>query len=471
MRRQRFVLAVTLVIAVAIAVLVSLLVRARTISPEGEDVAAPATATHPSPILHGLNASSPPASQWSGLRLTLIDVGTGLPAPSLQVEVKGIAGSQAWQMISSSPEGFIDVETEASAELRSPDDSWRLLTIETSSTMTASGPRTVRAWIARVLRVRATVSFEELPPPSQAPYLTLTSACILRSPGAMDSADKDPGTHAWLAKHAPADLFHQVQTRKNPMEYLQLALQEVAVIVGAPGYAPATQIIDFSAFRGNEADVAFLLRPVNNVTVRVSDPDGKPLEKAHVQLIEDREGSPLDVNIYVEAALQRNRGQGYTVYHTNESARVSHLTGGETSASGSASLPSSGGATRRYLVVWAANHLPYLSRETDDLFREARNIVLEPMTPLRASYRFTHDGDPIHGGMLNLAEALDGLTPALPTILAHKDGSFPASLIVPGKEYYAVVHSRTGGSPHEGWLEFGSEEIIDTNTMRPERAR
>ncbi|MFM8278952.1 MAG: hypothetical protein ACKN9R_01180 [Candidatus Limnocylindrus sp.] len=287
----------------------------------------------------------------------------------------------------------------------------------------------------------------------------------------MDSSDKEPGTHAWLAKHAPAELFLQKGGRKSPIEYLQLALPDVAVIVGAPGYAASTQIIDFSAFDGEDADVTFHLIPGAKAMVRVTDSDGKPIEKAHVQLIEDREGSPRDVNIYLEALLRLNREQAYTVSYTNESARVSHITGADVSPTGVATLSSSGPATRRYLVVWAANHLPYLGSEPDSLLGGERSIILQRMTPMRESYRFTNNGDPIQGGLLNLAEPLDGLTPALPTILAREDGSFPASLIVPGKEYYAVVRSRSGDSSYAGWIEFGAEEVIDTSSMRAERTR
>jgi len=415
-------------------------------------------ADHPRLIGREETDAKAPAPQPSegGRRFKFIDVATLAPVRVLKSDSSGTSGApmeaEGWTTLPATTDlaGVMALE-------------WALLTTEPMEVLKDEPPSS-KVWVGRRVRVTVPVLLER-------PQLKGGDEPIRVVTGPSRMAGGDPlnppatiGSPTWLGrldrKHFPTI----AESLESPVRFEQVALDGLAIVVGAPGHESGSQVLDLVAMGGSELEVHFSLKAGVSARIQVSDNVGRPIKRAHVQWYEDREGSGDAINPFIEHLIREERRTGLLMTSDRKTTRVAHFVGAKTRADGRVSVGPITSARRRYLVVWAPGYLPYLSVEDVAALASERAIRLEPLAPLRSSYRFTHEGEPITKGVLNLAEPLDGLTPALPSIDSQADGSFPSDLIVPGKEYFAVL--RAGPQPHTGWVVFGENEVIDTSAFQ-----
>lgn len=408
-------------------------------------------------------APSATTKNTGGPRFQLLDVATMAPVAELEVSerrgkseptnVKHRTDKDGWVTTGDRTESVVPVSSD-----------WVVLA--TDAIAKDAGPGTAhKSWIARLVKVTVSVQLESPELRSKGKPIRLVSGPAARPPGTPMVATIVPGNPLWL-KRLNKKLVHvTAESSSDTITYDQLALDDVAILVSAPGHESSILFSSFyTSYRSDVTLTASLKRGVI-ARVLVTDPEGNPIENAMVEWIEDREDVESNINIIVENMIHDERRTGLVVLYEEDRARVAHTISAETKKDGRFQGGPIVQARRRYLGVWAAGFVPYLRAEDSASMANERTIVLERSVPRRASYRFVHDGVPITAGTLGLAERLDGLTPAVPDTPSEPDGTFSSAFIVPGKEYFVILRTG-GGRPHTGWTTFGDQEVIDTSTLR-----
>ncbi len=391
-----------------------------------------------------------------GVRVQLMDVGTMRPAVGVAVRTASAGASTSSDLLSDEHGEVTFPGALTDFTVAAPD--W--IVLRTAAAPTGVSDEPARAWLARRVRVSVSVSLEDPTVLKSGALIRLSSAPSAKPPGGSLVSPDTVGTPEWLLNLNEKVVRGAVESPGDTFQYDQVAVDAVAVVVSARGHEAEVQVVDFASTGRSEMTLAFQLRRGVTARIRVHDADGKPVRKATVQWLEDREAESSDLNPYVEMAIRQNLNTGLVF----TGKRVAHVINAETNSEGRVALGPITHARRRYLVVWASGFLPYLSPEDEHSLESEKDITLQALKPLRESYRFTHDGEPITQGSLYLVEQLDGLTPMAPPIVSRADGSFPSDRIVPGKEYIIVL--RAGIPPYTGRVTFGSEEVIDTSSFR-----
>jgi hypothetical protein len=479
--RRRSILSVAVIIALVIA---TLLLWRPEIGDVGRDSrnrrqpdsGAPRTTQHDGPDSLTPSESRVPASGIAPLpisrRVRLMNLATRGPASGVAVSHSCQEAQNGRLVLTSDGSGALALPDPAPLTLTMESSDWEFLTgrrldIDQSHATESSLLETTMdtIWVCPLVTIVGHVRFESPTLVTAGTPGRVTIGPVETAPGEWIADATRFGSPGWLRAHAKHIAERTIPLATDTFTAVGPALGTVSVSVWAPGHRVQSQSVGTDS---PTVHLRFDLARGERAKLRLVDPDGRPIKKACVQYIADRSIPIADLNAHIEMLSHRSNTGALTVTTSAKTgnARIAHTAQAFSDDSGNAVLDQLTEADSLYLVIWAEGREPVIRKQSASGEFADSTVPMKAVQPLREFYRFVENGEPLGRGTLMLAENLDGLTPAMPTIESLEDGRFPSSMIVPGRTYHCVFSCAAKPAPISGWCEFGRESDIDISTFR-----